>query len=132
MWKTWVQSLGCEDPLEEDMAIHSSILVWRIPVDREAWGATVHGLTKNQTRLKRISSSSSKLTQISQQFSLWKAGVCWKVKRASVRAHVKDKEAKIHKCLRYGIYIQNFFSHSFLSHFDLETKCAQSRYTRIK
>ena len=33
-----VQSLGQEDPLEEGMAIHSSILAWRIPVDREACG----------------------------------------------------------------------------------------------
>ena len=34
MQKTWVQSLGREDPLEEDMATHSSILAWRIPMDR--------------------------------------------------------------------------------------------------
>jgi len=39
MWETWVQSLGWEDPLEEGMAIHSSILSWRIPTDRGAWGA---------------------------------------------------------------------------------------------
>ena len=31
MQETWVQSLGQEDPLEEGMATHSSILVWRIP-----------------------------------------------------------------------------------------------------
>ena len=31
MWETWVQSLGQEDPLEKEMAIHSSILAWRIP-----------------------------------------------------------------------------------------------------
>ena len=31
MWETWVQFLGCEDPLEEGMATHSSILAWRIP-----------------------------------------------------------------------------------------------------
>ena len=41
--------LGWKDPLEEGMAIHSSILAWRIPMDREAWGATVHGVTKSQT-----------------------------------------------------------------------------------
>ena len=35
--KTWVQSLNWEDPLEEGMATHSSILAWRIPMDREAW-----------------------------------------------------------------------------------------------
>ena len=37
------------------MAIHSSILAWRIPTDREAWRATVHGVTKNQTRLTKHS-----------------------------------------------------------------------------
>ena len=31
MWETWVQSLGREDPLEEGIAIHFSILTWRIP-----------------------------------------------------------------------------------------------------
>ena len=49
MWETWVQSLGCEDPLEEDMGIDSSFLAWRIPMDRGAWGATVHGVTKSRT-----------------------------------------------------------------------------------
>ena len=49
MWETWVRSLGWEDPLEEGMTIHSSILAWRILIDRGAWRATVHGITKNQT-----------------------------------------------------------------------------------
>ena len=35
MWKTWVQSLGWEDPLEKEMAIYSSILAWRIPWTEE-------------------------------------------------------------------------------------------------
>ena len=34
--ETWVQSLGQEDPLEEEMATHSSILAWRITIDRGA------------------------------------------------------------------------------------------------
>ena len=34
--ENWVQSLGWEDPLEEGMATHSSILAWRTPMDREA------------------------------------------------------------------------------------------------
>ena len=51
MWETWVQSLGCEDPLEEGMATHSTILTWRIPMDRGAWWATVHRVAKNQKRL---------------------------------------------------------------------------------
>ena len=46
---------GWEDPLEEDMATHSSILAWRIPMDREAWQATVHKVTKNWTGLKQLS-----------------------------------------------------------------------------
>ena len=33
VWKTWIQSLDQKDPLEEEMAIHSNILAWRIPVD---------------------------------------------------------------------------------------------------
>ena len=44
--KTWVQSLGWEDPLEESMATHSSILAWRIPMDGGAWRATVRGVAK--------------------------------------------------------------------------------------
>ena len=43
MQETWIQSLGQEDPLEEGMVIHSSILAWRILMDRGAWWATVHG-----------------------------------------------------------------------------------------
>ena len=47
--ETWVQSLGWEDPLEEGMATHSSILAWRICMDRGAWQAIVHGVTKSGT-----------------------------------------------------------------------------------
>ena len=47
--ETWVRSLGWEDPLEKGMATHSSILAWRIPMDRGAWQAMVHGVAKSQT-----------------------------------------------------------------------------------
>ena len=50
MWETWVQSLGWDDPLEEGMATHSSILAWRIPMDRGVWQATAHGVPKSQKR----------------------------------------------------------------------------------
>ena len=43
MWEKHVQSLGQEDPLEKEMATHSSILAWRIP-----W-VEVHGVAKSQT-----------------------------------------------------------------------------------
>ena len=49
MGETWVQPLGWEDPLEEGMATHSSILAWRIPVDRGAWRATVLTVTESDT-----------------------------------------------------------------------------------
>ena len=47
MRETWVRSLGWEDALEEGMANHSSILAWRIPMDRGAWRTTVHGDSKS-------------------------------------------------------------------------------------
>ena len=58
MWETWVQSQGWEDPLEEGMATHSSILVWRIPMDRGTWQVVVHGVAKSWTwlRVKAFSS----------------------------------------------------------------------------
>ena len=49
------QSLGQEDPLEEGMATHSNILAWRIPMDREAWWATDHRVSRTWTWLKRFS-----------------------------------------------------------------------------
>ena len=49
--ETWVRSLSWEDPLEEGIATHSSILAWRIPMDRGAWWARVHGVAESQTQL---------------------------------------------------------------------------------
>ena len=51
MWETWVRSLGWQDPLEEGMATHPSILTWRIPMDRGAWRAAIHGVSKSRTWL---------------------------------------------------------------------------------
>ena len=51
MQETQVGSLGWEDPLEEGMATHASILVCKNPTDREAWWATVHGVAKSWTGL---------------------------------------------------------------------------------
>ena len=48
MWETWVRSLDWEDPLEEGMAIHSSILVWRIPWTEERDGLHSMGLHRDR------------------------------------------------------------------------------------
>ena len=50
-----LQSLGQEDPLEEGMATHSSILAWRIPWTEEPGGLQLHRVTESWTRLKRLS-----------------------------------------------------------------------------
>ena len=46
-----VQFLSWEDPLEKGIATHSGILAWRIPMNRGAWWAAVHGVTKSWTLL---------------------------------------------------------------------------------
>ena len=56
-----VPSLGQEDLLEDGMATHSSILAWRIPMDRGTWWATVHGVTQRWTQLKRLSTHPMKI-----------------------------------------------------------------------
>ena len=55
--ETWVRSLGGEDPLEEGMATHSSILAWRIPWTRSL---AVRRVSKSQTGLKRLSTHAPK------------------------------------------------------------------------
>ena len=54
MPETCVRSLGWEDPLENGLATNSSILAWRIPMDRGAWQAIVHGVAKSQTQLSDL------------------------------------------------------------------------------
>ena len=49
MQESWVRSLGWEDPLKEGMATHSSILAWKIFMDRGAWRATVHVVAESDT-----------------------------------------------------------------------------------
>ena len=49
MWETWVRSLGQEDPLEKEMATHSSILAWRIPWTEEPGGYSPWGRKESDT-----------------------------------------------------------------------------------
>ena len=63
MQETRVQTLGQEDPLEEEMATHSSILAWSIPWTEEPGGLhTVHRVAKSWMRLKRLSMYAYKST----------------------------------------------------------------------
>ena len=56
MWETWVRSLGREDPLEKEMATHSSILAWKIPWTEEPGRLQSMGSQKSQTRLSDFTS----------------------------------------------------------------------------
>ena len=49
MWETWVRSLGWEYLLEESMVTHSSILAWRMPMDRNWAGYSPRGCKKSDT-----------------------------------------------------------------------------------
>ena len=49
MWETWVRSLGWEDPLEKEMATHSSVLAWRIPWTEELGGLQSMGRKESDT-----------------------------------------------------------------------------------
>ena len=59
---------GLEDPLEEGMATHSSILAWRIPMDRRTWWATVRGVTESDTT-ERLSTAQHSIVQDLRSFS---------------------------------------------------------------
>ena len=51
MQETRIRSLVQEDPLEKEMSIHSNILAWENPMDRGAWWATLHRVTKRWTQM---------------------------------------------------------------------------------
>ena len=54
MWKTQVRSLGGEDPLEKEIATHSSTLAWKIPWMEELGKAAVHGVTKESDTTEQL------------------------------------------------------------------------------
>ena len=49
MWETQVRSLGWGDPLKKETQPIPGMLAWRIPKDRGAWWATVHGVAESRT-----------------------------------------------------------------------------------
>ena len=82
MQETQVQSLGWEDPLKEDIATHSSILAWRIPMEKGAWQATVRGVAKSLTRLINYACThTTNIHDSNSSFATWKSkkkGVSWR------------------------------------------------------
>ena len=60
MEETWVESLGQENPMEKEMAIHSSIPAGKFPRQRSL-GVTVHGVTKSQTWLSDWATTATSL-----------------------------------------------------------------------
>ena len=61
MQEMQVRSLGQEDPLEKEVATHSSILAWSIPWTEEPGGLQVHGIPKGQTRLRDLTTVTATL-----------------------------------------------------------------------
>ena len=70
-WETWVWFLGWEDLLEKGMTTHSSILAWRIPMDRGAWWTIVHGVAKSQHNWETKHSTSWEMVQ--EALSFWRS-----------------------------------------------------------
>ena len=57
MWETWVRSLGWKGPLKKGMTTHSSVLAWRIRMDRGAWQAIVQGGHKESDMTEQLSTA---------------------------------------------------------------------------
>ena len=67
MLETWVQSLGWEDPLEEGMATHSSVLAWRIPWTEKPGGLhAVHGAAESDTTEQLTTVQGANYTEVLQ------------------------------------------------------------------
>ena len=73
-----VPSLGHKDPWEEGMATLSSILFWRIPMDRGAWGAAVHGVTQSWTRLSDFTFTSH-LHALEKEMATHSSVLAWRI-----------------------------------------------------
>ena len=69
MQETWVQSLGWEDPLEKEMATHSSILAWRIPWTEELGGLQSTGRKESYITERLNNNSRLNLHQTARNIS---------------------------------------------------------------
>ena len=93
MWETWVRSLGWEDPLEEGVATHSRIPAWRIPTDRGASWASVHGVAELDTT-KRLSTAHKSYTWIFHFEAVFGAPSLYAIPGSSVYGEATNRVLK--------------------------------------
>ena len=85
MWETRVRSLGREDPLEKEMAIHSSTIAWKIPWTEEPGGLQSRGLKE--------SDMTKRLHLIERERTQWNSS-CWRV-AAPMFLETRDFQASV-------------------------------------
>ena len=88
IWGTWVPSLGGEDPLEEGMATHSSILARRIPWTRETGGLQSMGLQRGRQGWA-MDIFTFPCAHESEEWASWKRVISW-LSRATVCTSLKE------------------------------------------
>ena len=109
MQETWVQSLGWEDPLEEGMATHSSILAWRIPWTEEQGGLQSMGLQRFRQYWSHW-----------EQYSIWPAcGQPFPLKLGSIPYHQHKNVDTVFNTLSIAL----FFSSTWIIPTSRETWC---------
>ena len=113
MRETWVRSLGWEGPLEEGMATHSSILTWRIPMDKRAWQATVLGVSESD------STEQLSMTHYFQRDS----GHFWKKCCITLHDNYFAEENISLKCMCYNIASHSAFSYNIWKSKSLSLTC---------
>ena len=92
IWGTWVPSLGGEDPLEEGMATHSSILAWRIPWTRETGGLQSMGLQRVRQGWA-MDIFTFPCAHESEEWASWKQVISW-LSRAIVCTSLKESRER--------------------------------------
>ena len=118
----WVQSLGQEEPLEEGMTTHSSILAWRIPMDREDWRVTVHRVTKSRTQLNNQKTTTTNMYFLLMQV-FWCAFFLWTLHIPSIMCELLGIS---YKTLRWLSNLSGYESESRFNFCVSVCSCAHS------
>ena len=127
MRETWVRSLGWEDPLEKEMAIHSSTIAWKIPWTEEPGRLQPMGL-QSRTRLSDFTftfkdKKKKKKKKAGKKKICRKPSTCWAGSFSSVQnswekegTMIKDKALQWSKCLFLRLKLRNAYSTYFRGH----------------